>query len=117
MVVQGHEVAHFQGLLLGRRYRVLAPLGKGGMATAFRAHDTVFERDVALKLLELDGEHAAALFRREFVRLSGLFHPCLTRVSDFVADSGSGALAYFYTAELVDGPTLAEFALGRRWSD
>ena len=43
-------------LLLAERYRILKPLGRGGMAAVFEAHDCVTDRVVALKRLQLRGE-------------------------------------------------------------
>ena len=52
------------GSVLGRRYRILRPLGRGGMAQAFVARDLVDDEDVALKVLR-DARLAEAL-RAEF---------------------------------------------------
>jgi serine/threonine protein kinase len=39
------------GKLINDRYKVKAEIGQGGMGTVYRAHDSVLDRDVALKLL------------------------------------------------------------------
>ena len=39
------------GRLIGGRYRLIAPLGEGGMATLWRAMDEQLDREVAVKLL------------------------------------------------------------------
>ena len=37
-----------EGALLGNRYEVLSPLGKGGMGMVYKAYDREFEEHVAI---------------------------------------------------------------------
>jgi predicted ATPase len=98
------------GVLLNGRYRLDAELGRGGMGQVYRAHDTLLDRDVAVKVLsapELGAEGRARLLR-EARAAAGLNHPNIVTVHDVgvadVAPSGDGLP--FIVMELVAGPSL-----------
>jgi len=90
------------GAALGH-YRIVGPLGAGGMGAVYRATDTVLRRDVALKVVERGtaGESAARLLR-EARRAASLNHPNICTVFHV----GDTAEPPFIAMELVDGPTL-----------
>jgi serine/threonine protein kinase len=89
------------------RYRVERPLGSGGMASVWLAHDEELGRPVAIKVisdtLALD-EAYLARFRREARIAAGLTHPNLVKIYDFAEDTDRP----FLVMELVDGGTLAD---------
>jgi tetratricopeptide (TPR) repeat protein len=96
-----------QQRLVGGKYRIEGPLGKGGMATVWRARDVVANRTVALKLLT-NGASATrrAFFEREFQVLAGLKHPHIVEVYD----SGVDVDGLYYAMELLEGGDLSSLA-------
>ena len=73
------------GDLLAGRYRIVAPLGSGGMATVHRARDERLDRDVAVKILLPNhaGDPAtAARFEREARSLAAASHQSVVAVFD-----------------------------------
>jgi TolB-like protein/Tfp pilus assembly protein PilF len=88
------------------RYRILAPLGRGGMGVVYRAHDPHLERDVALKVLPegalADGD-SRTRFRREALSLSRLSHSAIGTIFDF----DTQANVDFLVMEYVPGESLA----------
>jgi eukaryotic-like serine/threonine-protein kinase len=93
--------------VLAGRYQLLRGIGAGGMGVVFLAHDTVLERDVAVKVLH---RHLAAdadtgaRFRREARAVAGLSHSNIVPVFDGGADDGSP----FMVMELVQGASLRD---------
>jgi len=74
---------------VGRRcgaYRIVRPLGRGGMGTVFLAvrDDDQFHKEVAIKTLkfDLEGRNAIVRFRHERQILANLEHPNIARVLD-----------------------------------
>ncbi|NJL29730.1 MAG: protein kinase [Thermoanaerobaculia bacterium] len=87
------------------RYRILEPIGEGGMGTVYRAHDLELDREVALKATQLqnaDPEHSSRL-EREARILARLEHPGIVPVHD-VGTLADGRL--FYVMKLVRGHRL-----------
>src|SRR6202140_823253 len=93
----------FAGDKLGP-YRVLAPIGAGGMGEVYRARDTKLDRDVALKILPPDVASAEALrrFEQEARAASSLNHPNIVAIYDI----GRVESIAYIAMELVEGHTL-----------
>ncbi|MGI5205558.1 serine/threonine-protein kinase [Spirillospora sp. CA-108201] len=108
----GPAVADDLGRELLDRYRLTEPLGRGGMGTVWRAHDTRLGREVAAKQLrlppELDSEQRASMtarLDREARAAARLRHPGIVTVHDLVvAEDGQP----WIIMELVPGRSLAE---------
>jgi serine/threonine-protein kinase len=95
------------GRLIGGRYRLIAPLGEGGMATIWRALDEQLDREVAIKLLrEQFGVDAgfAARFKQEARSAGSLAHPNIVPVYDYGTDEDG---TQFIVMQLVEGDDLA----------
>ena len=86
-------------------YRILRPLGKGGMGTVYLAFDTRLDREVALKICHVS-ENTTALerFRREAKAAATLSHPNLCPVYEYDVRDG---IAYL-TMAFIEGQTLRE---------
>ncbi len=87
------------------RYRIVRELGRGGMGVVHLAHDTVLERDVALKELPpalLRDPALAERFRIEARVLAKLTHPGIVQVFDLVENDDGMWMAM----ELVGGGSL-----------
>lgn len=96
------------GSTVAGRYRVVEPLGVGGMASVFVAEDDVLGRRVALKVLHphlAADDDFAVRFEREATAAASLNHPNVVQVFD---RGGSGDGQPWIVMELVDGPTLKQ---------
>jgi tRNA A-37 threonylcarbamoyl transferase component Bud32 len=99
-----------EGQNLGK-YRVLEPLGRGGMARVYRAYHPQLDRYVAIKVLRSDlveDEEFLARFKREARAVAALRHPNIVQVFD--ADTRDDL--YYMVMELLESDTL-----GTRLSD
>jgi serine/threonine protein kinase len=91
---------------INERYVLGERLGVGGMAEVFRAHDTLLDRAVAVKVFTPSTDpYAEARVRAEVRTLAGLSHRGLVTVYD-AGTSGADGRPYL-VMELVDGPSLA----------
>jgi serine/threonine protein kinase len=93
-----------EGKSLGK-YRVLQPLGQGGMARVYRGYHPQLDRYVAIKVLRQDvpGEtEMTARFKREAKAVAALRHPHIVQVFDFDIQDD---LCYM-VMELVEGDSL-----------
>jgi serine/threonine-protein kinase len=100
-------MADLTGQLIAERYLIKAFVASGGMASVYRAEDTVLERVVALKIIH---PHLATdrsfvdKFRREAKMAASLSHPNLVNVFD----QGTDNQAIFQVMEYVPGINLRD---------
>ena len=89
------------------RYLIQSRLGRGGMATVYKAHDPSINRSVAIKFLHASLAEDAefhARFLREARAAGGLSHPNIVVVHDVGEIEGRPYMAM----ELVEGVPLAD---------
>src|SRR5205085_1275687 len=116
LVERGFLTTYQQNQLLLRRgrelvlgpYRLLEPLGEGGMGQVFKAYHQRLNRVVALKLIRREllshQPDAVRRFQREARAVAQLLHPNVVILYD--ADEVDGA--HFLAMEYVDGIDLAQ---------
>jgi len=88
-------------------YRILDPLGSGGMGMVYRAEDTTLHRTVALKFLSEQDRNSPRVkehLRHEARTASALNHPNICTIYEVGEDAGE----MFIAMEYVAGRTLAE---------
>jgi serine/threonine protein kinase len=96
-----------RGELIAGRYELVKRLGRGGMGEVWAARDRTLHRDVALKLLDLDGAVHPDLpqrFEREAVAAAQINHPNVVALYD----RGIHEDLLFLVMEKVEGATLTE---------
>ena len=97
-------------LTVGRslsNYRLIAPIGEGGMGVVWRATDSALGRDVAIKVLPDAFVHDAerlARFEREARMLAALNHPHIASIYGLHVADG----VRFLAMELVEGEDFAQ---------
>jgi serine/threonine protein kinase len=103
--------------VLPERYRVIAPIGRGGMGVVVIADDHELGRTVAVKIarpgVELDGRRRRR-FLAEARATAQLEHPSIVPVYDVIHGEG-GALAF--TMRYVEGRSLAQVIAALRVRD
>ena len=91
--------------ILDQRYEILEHIGSGGMADVYKAHDTILDRMVAVKILhaQLAGdEDFLRNFRLEARGAARLSHPNIVGIYDVGEDEGQ----HYIVMEYVAGETL-----------
>ena len=94
----------FRGLILGV-YKVLRPIGQGGMGVVCLGEHRSLHRRVALKILpakQAVDQLSLERFMREARATAALDHPNIVRLHDVCQDAGS----HFLVMELVEGKNL-----------
>jgi eukaryotic-like serine/threonine-protein kinase len=93
-------------LALAQRYRLDREVGRGGMATVYRAHDLRHDRPVAIKVLkpELAAALGAERFLREITLTARLDHPHILPL----LDSGEAEGFLYYVMPYVEGESLRD---------
>lgn len=99
------------GRLLDGRYRILARVARGGMASVYEATDTRLDRTVAVKVMHPglgDDQEFAQRFVREARAAARLNHPHVVGVYDQGDDTSDGTDTIFLVMEYVPGHTLRD---------
>lgn len=94
--------------ILNGRYQIIRPIGCGGMAEVFLAHDELLDRNVAVKMLRdqfLADKELLEQFRREAKSAARLVHPYIINIYDVISDE----TGQYIVMEYVDGVTLKEY--------
>jgi tRNA A-37 threonylcarbamoyl transferase component Bud32 len=98
-------MADLTGKTLGN-YRIVERIGRGGMATVYKAYQPALERYVAVKVIHeqlvADDEQFLKRFRREAKAVASLRHPNIVQVFDF----GTEDDVSYMVMEYLEGTTL-----------
>jgi ABC-type oligopeptide transport system substrate-binding subunit/serine/threonine protein kinase len=99
--------------LIQNRYHIESELGRGGMATVFKAQDTLLERPVAIKFVSASGlgTEGRARMLQEARTAARLNHPNIVAIYDVgqTEPTDQAGNNSFIVMELVEGQTLREF--------
>ncbi|GGC71126.1 PASTA domain-containing protein [Hoyosella rhizosphaerae] len=104
---KGSDSLNLVGALLDGRYRIDAPIARGGMSVVYQGMDVRLDRPVAVKVMDPRfSEDPQFLERFEFEArsIARLNHPALVAVHD----QGTDGQHVFLVMELVPGGTLRE---------
>jgi serine/threonine-protein kinase len=88
------------------KYDIVKPLGKGAMGIVYLAHDTILERDVALKVMVAaiaDDPELKTRFEREAKAVARMTHPNVVNVFDLGSHTDGSP---FIAMELLKGMDL-----------
>jgi eukaryotic-like serine/threonine-protein kinase len=103
-----YRMPRVEQIVVDNRYALARPLGGGGMAKVYLAHDEVLGRNVAIKLLReqyADDDEFVERFKREAQSAAALSHPNIVSIFDRGRSEGGD---YYIAMEYVPGGTLKE---------
>ena len=92
-------------------YRIVEPIGAGGMGAVYKAYDSKLQRTVAIKLLPSEYVAQDDRRRRFFQQAraaSALSHPHILTIYEVGEEQG----CCYFTMEYVEGQTLAQILRG-----
>ncbi|HEV8247933.1 MAG TPA: serine/threonine-protein kinase, partial [Polyangiaceae bacterium] len=96
------------GTTVAGRYKVIKPLGEGGMGQVYLAEHVAIEKRIALKVLHAEYAHKGdivARFQQEAISASRIKHPNVLDVFDFgQLDNG----CFYLAMEFLEGNDLAD---------
>ena len=98
------------GETIAERYELEEVGGHGGMSTVYKAHDSLLERNVALKVLHQqysEDEDFVERFKREARSVAQLQHPNIVTVIDRGEEAGRQYIVF----EFIDGENLKELVV------
>ncbi len=98
----------YTGKRLDGRYEIKELIGVGGMAMVYKAHDTVDDKTVAIKILKdefLGNSEFIRRFKNESKAIAVLSHPNIVKVNDV----SFGDKIQYIVMEYIDGITLKEY--------
>ncbi len=93
------------GSIIANRYQIETELGRGGMGVVYRALDTVIERHVALKLVNVSQADSQPM--RELKTLGQLVHPAIVRIYD----AGTDGTRVFVAMQAIKGLRLRDWTV------
>ena len=102
---------------LNDRYQIVSLIGKGGMASVYKAHDEFLDRHVAVKLFDAPLGEIAEVSNQEhelqmLARLN--HHGLVTLIDAGIVENKSRPLSRMYLVmELITGPTLKKLSAER----
>ena len=96
-----------QGAVIGARYEIKSPLGRGGMGMVYKAHDRMLDETVAIKVLRSEFVNTAEMgrrFRHEIKLARKVSHRNVCRIHEYGEDGG----LRFISMEYLEGTDLKQ---------